>query len=149
MAPRVWEHLAWLGPREDDVHDGKDSDQVVTPAEGVRILGAEEAHAALAADRDRDDQNDRDGGTQPSLDLSDAERADRRREAGFADAGPSWRAARSTKRRHSRKPSQNGAAVPAAEPPGVPVCARDAPGRNRARSRRPVLPRRAIFRPRS
>ena len=36
MAPRVGEHLAWLGPREDDVHDGKDSDQVVTPVEGVR-----------------------------------------------------------------------------------------------------------------
>ncbi len=90
MAPRVGEHLAWLGPREDDVHDGKDSDQVVTPAEGVRILGAEEAHAALAADRE--DLDDRDGGTQPSLDLPDVERSDRRRASGFADAGPSWTA---------------------------------------------------------
>ncbi len=86
MAPRVGEHLAWLGPREDDVHDGKDSDQVVTPAEGVRILGAEEAHAALAADRD-----DREGG-QTSLDLPDAERSDRRRASGFSDEGPSWSA---------------------------------------------------------
>src|SRR5438105_10422092 len=76
MAPRVGEHLAWLGPREDHVHDGKDSEQVVTPAEGVRILGAEEAHAALAADRDEgdepEDREDRDDGTQPTPDLSDA-----------------------------------------------------------------------------
>src|SRR5213082_2880048 len=82
MAPRVGEHLAWLGPREDHVHDGKDSEQVVTPGEGVRILGAEEAHAALAADRDvRDEPDEVDelddrGTTQPSLDLSDAERSD-------------------------------------------------------------------------
>lgn len=79
------------------MHDGKDSEQVVTPAEGVRILGAEEAHAALAADRDEggepEDRDERDDGTQPTLDLSDAERSDRRRPSHFGDTGPSWSAA--------------------------------------------------------
>ncbi len=70
------------------MHDGNDSDQAVTPAEGVRILGAEEAHAALAGDRD-----DRPSSTQPSLDLPDVEAAERRRAAGYPDAGPSWSAA--------------------------------------------------------
>jgi phosphatidate cytidylyltransferase len=71
------------------VHDGKDSDQAVTPAEGVRIIGAEEAQAALVSERD-----ERPGGRgEPAVDLSDAERDERQRAAAFPDAGPSWSAA--------------------------------------------------------
>ncbi len=76
--------------------DGKDSEQkAATPAEGVRILGAEEAQAALAADHE-----ERIGTRgQPTLDLPDAERSeraesddDRERDVPYPAAGPTWSA---------------------------------------------------------
>ncbi len=64
------------------MHDGKDSDQkAATPAEGVRILGAEEAQAALSNDRPE----------QASLDLSNEERAEGR-DVNAPGAGPTWSA---------------------------------------------------------
>ena len=90
------------------MHDGKDSDQAaVTPAEGVRILGAEEAQAALAGERDEPPAGAR---APASLDLPDverSERSERRRQAAFPDAGPSWSATEAGE-------------VPAAEGPDEP-----------------------------
>ncbi len=54
-----------------------------TPAEGVRIIGAEEAQAALTNDRDVFTTRDA-----PAVDLSDEER----RDVGYPDEGPSWSA---------------------------------------------------------
>jgi phosphatidate cytidylyltransferase len=82
------------------VQDGKDSDQAVTPAEGVRIIGAEEAQAALAADSEERTATR----ARATVDLPDAERAERDervddapnlldRDVAYPDAGPTWSAA--------------------------------------------------------
>jgi phosphatidate cytidylyltransferase len=64
------------------VTDRKDSDQAAaTPAEGVRILGAEEAKAALGEPVVQDD----------GIDLTDD--AAPHRDVGFPEEGPSWSAA--------------------------------------------------------
>jgi phosphatidate cytidylyltransferase len=95
-------------PLEDDVQDGKDSDQAAaTPAEGVRIIGAEEAQNALAQDRPAARSEHADD----ELDLSDAERGDHR-DVGYPDEGPSWSASET-----GDIPPRSGGEAPSGEVP--------------------------------
>jgi phosphatidate cytidylyltransferase len=86
------------------VYDGRDSDHsAATPAEGVRILGAEEAQAALAARRGEEpappdaapDETEPDdaapGETEPD-DAAPGETEHARRPVVFPEGGPSWSA---------------------------------------------------------
>jgi phosphatidate cytidylyltransferase len=83
------------------VANGKDSDQATsTPAEGVRILGAEEAQAAL--------------------DLQGAEDDERRRDVGYPDQGPSWSAASPAVPLPGEPGEAPGAGEPSGEVPPLP-----------------------------
>ena len=81
--------------------NGKDSDQATsTPAEGVRIIGAEEAQAAL--------------------DLQGAEREERHRDVGYPDEGPSWSATSAGEVPEGATPLPGEPGEPSGEVPPLP-----------------------------